>query len=519
MTVSMQFSEGHIVALALPLWGHTKPLCALIAKIVQLRRAHATLFTDVTLRDKVLNEVARQFATDDDDDTKHFIRVVALTPPPGPFQFDSYKAAFVEAYKTLWDRKPIAIAPDSDISYEAISAPQLAVVDFFCYEALKGIRSVSGTRVPVYAWQSGAATAVLHLFGPENLGGRGDLAEKISQITAEDSETRDKEIEMAYRRFDGKLIELPGLPPMYDYEHAPQIAAIPINQAQVAAFVAYSNRFFSECDGVIHSTSRAFEGEALKKWQEWYGTKPTIAVGPLSPPASAEDIERERAVSPVGEEVEIFLNNALDKFGPNSTVYISFGTVWWSSEPEKIWTFIDVLLEQGIPFLLSHASPVATIPDEISTKVKVSGLGYVSKWLPQQVILRHKACGWFVSHCGHNSVMESLTSGVPLICWPYDADQPANAANIASVHGAGYELFEVRNGDGLRPVHRLGDKAPACSLEAVRQETVDVFTKARGKDGEAKRAKAQWFGEHFAKTWEEGGEGWIELEKIVAGLE
>ena len=105
------------------------------------------------------------------------------------------------------------------------------------------------------------------------------------------------------------------------------------------------------------------------------------------------------------------------------------------------------------------------------------------------------------------------------ICWPYDADQPTNAANVAFVHGAGYELFEVRNGHGLRQVHRLGDKTPDGTLEAVRQEALDVFCKARGKDGEAKRAKAQWFSEQFAKTWEEGGEGWAELGKLLEQVE
>ena len=77
-----------------------------------------------------------------------------------------------------------------------------------------------------------------------------------------------------------------------------------------------------ECDGVIHCTNKYYEEEALNKFQEWLQSKPVVAVGPLSPPASAEDIERENLKSPVGEEVEVFLSHALDKFGANTVVYV-----------------------------------------------------------------------------------------------------------------------------------------------------------------------------------------------------
>lgn len=33
---------------------------------------------------------------------------------------------------------------------------------------------------------------------------------------------------------------------------------------------------------------------------------------------------------------------------------------------------------------------MAVVPEEINKKVKESGLGYMSNWLPQQAILRHK---------------------------------------------------------------------------------------------------------------------------------
>ncbi|KAL5527981.1 hypothetical protein ACEPAG_6782 [Sanghuangporus baumii] len=518
MTVSQLVPSGHIAAVTLPMWGHTKSLCSFVVRIIKLRRMHVTLFTDITNREKVLEEISRLFDAAETENMQNLVRVVVLPSDTVLYQFDVYKSAFVEAYRSLHSETSIAVAPNSDSVHEPVSNSNLVIVDFFCYDILKGIRSISGSEVPVYAWQSGSATAVLYLFGPETFGGKGDLAEKLSKITAEDAIGREKEIAMVLRGSGQKLLALPDLPLMYEHEHRPQIRAIPVNMDKAAAFMQYNYRFFAECDGVIHATSKLFEGEAVGKWQEWYSSRPVFAMGPISPPASADDIARERSKSAVGQEVEVFLNESLDKFGPNSVVFISFGTVWWSSQPEKIWTFIDVLLELGIPFLMSHASIVASVPEHVSVKIKASGVGYLSKWLPQQMILRHKACGWFVTHCGHNSVMESLSEGVPLICWPFDADQPTNAANIVSVHGAGYELLEVRTGQGLLPIHRLGDMAPVGTLDAVRQEAIEILTKARGKDGEAKREKAQWFMEQFAKSWEEGGQAWIDMKKLVDGL-
>ena len=40
--------------------------------------------------------------------------------------------------------------------------------------------------------------------------------------------------------------------------------------------------------------------------------------------------------------------------------------------------------------LFAHASPFATVTDETKQKVADSGLGYMSNWLPQQMILNHR---------------------------------------------------------------------------------------------------------------------------------
>ena len=83
--------------------------------------------------------------------------------------------------------------------------------------------------------------------------------------------------------------------------------------------------------------------------------------------------------------------------------------------------------------ILSHASPVAVIPDHVRETVKTYGKGLLSPWTPQQLILDHpvgaqcfytwhalsdpslpQATGWFVTHGGHNGVTEAISAGVPL---------------------------------------------------------------------------------------------------------
>ena len=55
------------------------------------------------------------------------------------------------------------------------------------------------------------------------------------------------------------------------------------------------------------------------------------------------------------------------------------------------------------------------------------GRGMVVKnWVPQAQVVRHEAVGAFVTHCGWNSALEAIVSGLPMICWPLYAEQRLN---------------------------------------------------------------------------------------------
>eukprot|EP00258_Populus_trichocarpa_P016005 XP_006373637.2 anthocyanidin 3-O-glucosyltransferase 6 [Populus trichocarpa] len=67
-------------------------------------------------------------------------------------------------------------------------------------------------------------------------------------------------------------------------------------------------------------------------------------------------------------------------------------------------------------------------------------IGKVIKWAPQVEILGHKAIGGFVSHCGWNSTLESILSGVPIATWPLYGEQQFNAFEIVIELGLGVEI-------------------------------------------------------------------------------
>lgn len=56
----------------------------------------------------------------------------------------------------------------------------------------------------------------------------------------------------------------------------------------------------------------------------------------------------------------------------------------------------------------------------------VQDRGLVVPWCNQVMVLSNPAAGGFFTHCGWNSVLESIWYGTPMICHPIRNDQPTN---------------------------------------------------------------------------------------------
>ncbi|XP_057802739.1 UDP-glycosyltransferase 83A1-like [Salvia miltiorrhiza] len=132
----------------------------------------------------------------------------------------------------------------------------------------------------------------------------------------------------------------------------------------------------------------------------------------------------------------------LDSKPDGSVVYVSFGSSAVFSQKQLDELALGLELS-GRAFLwvvrpdLVNGSCIA-YPDGFLDRV--SGLGKIVEWAPQNRVLAHPSIGCFMSHCGWNSTMEGASRGVPFLCWPYMSDQLHNERYICDKWEIGLKI-------------------------------------------------------------------------------
>ena len=92
------------------------------------------------------------------------------------------------------------------------------------------------------------------------------------------------------------------------------------------------------------------------------------------------------------------------------------------------------------PFVWSLASKLKKhLTGELRDANFVSGANLIVPWVLQRLVLEHLATDVFLCHCGCNSTLEALCSGVPVIGWPLFADQGLNV-ELLEMLGTGREV-------------------------------------------------------------------------------
>ncbi|KAL2316948.1 hypothetical protein Fmac_030824 [Flemingia macrophylla] len=218
-----------------------------------------------------------------------------------------------------------------------------------------------------------------------------------------------------------------------------------------------------ESDGWICNTAEEIEPLGLQLLRKYLGV-PVWSVGPVLPPDTLRG-SKHRAGKEPGMALEVCME-WLDLKDENSVVYISFGSQNTISASQMM-ALAEGLEESGRSFIWVIRPPFGVdmngefreewLPTGFEKRMKDTKRGLlVHKWGPQLEILSHRSTGAFLSHCGWNSVLESLSNGVPIIGWPLAAEQAYNVKMLVEEMGVAVELTRtvesVISGEQVRKI-------------------------------------------------------------------
>ncbi|XP_061345065.1 anthocyanidin 3-O-glucosyltransferase 5-like [Gastrolobium bilobum] len=263
----------------------------------------------------------------------------------------------------------------------------------------------------------------------------------------------------------------------------------------------------TQADGILVNTFNELEPKTLAALSSGQITKvPVYPIGPLIRETNQNNDEEKRSD----------VLDWLDKQEEESVIYVSFGSAYTMSQ-EQIKEMALGLELSGKKFVWSLRSSSAIKPgnehyltagESIETpsvsKLEESSsfpeefyriqnnVFVIIDWAPQLDILKHSSIGGFVSHCGWNSVIESVSCGVPMVAWPLYAEQKMNAAMLAEEVGIAVRIEVqlsntnmVRKEDIVKAIRKIMDKddKEGCAVRKRVKELKHIAEEAWSHDG------------------------------------
>ncbi|XP_073010065.1 7-deoxyloganetin glucosyltransferase-like [Typha latifolia] len=180
----------------------------------------------------------------------------------------------------------------------------------------------------------------------------------------------------------------------------------------------------------------------------------------------------------------------LDAQSSASVVYVNFGSITVMTG-DQLTEFAWGLSNSRHPFLWVIRPDLVAGEKTMVTEdfiVETRGRGILTSWCPQEQVLSHPSLGVFLTHSGWNSTLESICGGVPMICWPFFAEQPTNCRYACKKWGIGLEIdSNVRREEveGLVREVMEGEKGKEMRLKAKEwKEKAEEATKGGGSSKE-----------------------------------
>ncbi|MED6217401.1 hypothetical protein PIB30_017248 [Stylosanthes scabra] len=302
-----------------------------------------------------------------------------------------------------------------------------------------------------------------------------------------------------------ELIQIPGCVPI----HIEDLADGFKDDEILNAMIQHAKRF-KLAQGIIENSFLELEPDTIKELQNVKpGRPPIYPVGPLA--------------NMVNDQTKLHGNNNdhaclrwLDEQPRGSVLFVCFGSggTLSSTQIDELALGLE-MSEQRFLWVIKSPNdkdssgsffnvnnnilndPLNFLPKGFVERTKGKGL-LVSNWAPQAQVLAHESIGGFLTHCGWNSVLESVVNGVPLITWPLYAEQKMNAVLIT-------RDMKV----GLRP--KIGEEG------LVEREEIGIVVKMlmEGEEGKKLRHRMKELKEAAIEVVGENGSSTKQIEDLA----
>ncbi|XP_073127318.1 chalcone 4'-O-glucosyltransferase-like [Henckelia pumila] len=231
-------------------------------------------------------------------------------------------------------------------------------------------------------------------------------------------------------------------------------------------------------------------------------TPPVYFIGPLIPESNSKN-----------GVTELECLKWLDLQPPRSVIFLCFGRRGLFSA-EQLKEMAAGLENSGHRFLWAVRSPPgkptppsqeeldldAVLPQGFLERTRNRGF-VLKSWAPQKEVLSHDSVAGFVTHCGRSSALESVSFGVPMICWPLYAEQKMQREFM--VEGMKVALRLDMADDGF---------VTAAELEKRIRELME------SENGNEVRRRVEEMKNAGKAAAENGGSSVVELEKFMSAV-
>lgn len=291
-------------------------------------------------------------------------------------------------------------------------------------------------------------------------------------------------------------------------------------QSWLGRFLHYA-RGYRKAKGIILNSFLDLEPYAfnsINKPENTYGTQNFPQIYPIGPILNQGQQHSSNDDNNNGNHSEVL--QWLEQQLPKSVVYVCFGSQG-SLEEDQVKELAYGLERSGYKFLWSLRRPSpdnirAVFPSEYGNYKDIlpegfldrtAGIGKVVGWIPQLEVLSREAIGGFITHCGWNSVLESIWCGIPMATWPLHSEQQLNAFQLVRELGLAVDI-----------TLDYQERCPEQGL--ITADTIEKgIRKVMESDGEVMiRKKMKEMKEKSRITMMQGGSSYNRLGELIDNL-